>query len=46
MANVFVHNPIDIEFRRVLPEIKWARWTQFIRCLMDAQLSDDKDVFI
>ena len=46
IANVLVHVPLHIEFRRVLTGSKWTSWLHLCQRLMMVELNDEPDRFM
>jgi hypothetical protein len=46
VANVLSHNPLNIEFRRVLNGDKWIDWLLLCQTLMKVNLSKQPDKFV
>jgi hypothetical protein len=45
VVDVLSKTPLNIGFRRVLPEDKWESWLDLVQRLMNVQLTDEPDSF-
>jgi hypothetical protein len=46
VSDVLANNPLNVEFRRILSDVKWDAWIHLVQRLLSINLNDEEDKFV